>query len=275
MPKLLRVGLAQIDSRLGAVETNLEKHLEWIERARRESVELLVFPELSLTGYRLLHLTSRVAQRAADSRPIARLLDVVGDLHVAVGLVEIGERGELYNSLLWLHDGRLLHHHRKLYLPTYGIFQERRFFSPGRHLELVSALSAPVGTLVCEDLWHPHLARRLATAGARLLVVTSAGPGRIGAEPVPESQSDWEALTRSTALIDTVWVVYCNRTGWEEGSFYGGGSHVVRPGGEISHRAAFLEEELLIADLDLEEADRLRRRLPLLDEHRTDIEGPR
>ena len=146
--------------------------------------------------------------------------------------------------------------------------------SPGRRHELVGGLRAPIGTLVCEDLWHPHLARRLAAAGARLLVVTSAGPGRIGADPVPESQSAWEALTRSTALVDTLWVVYCNRTGWEEGSFYGGGSHVVRPGGEISQRADFLEEELLIADLDLEEVDRMRWRLPLLGEHRTDIEGP-
>lgn len=274
MPKLLRVGLAQIDSRLGEVEKNVDKHLEWIERGRREGVDLLVFPELSLTGYRLLHLTSRVAQRPEASPAIDRLLAGIGPLHVVVGLVEIGDRGQLHNSLLWLHDGRILHRHRKLYLPTYGIFQERRFLSPGRRLDLVAGLPASAGTLICEDLWHPHLARRLARAGAKLLVVTSAGPGRVGREAVPESLADWESLTRSTALVDAVWVLYCNRSGWEEGSFYPGGSHIVRPGGEVLCRAPVLEEELLVADLELGEVDRLRWRLPLLDEHRTDIEGP-
>lgn len=274
MPQQIRIGLAQIDSRLGALEANVEKHIEWIERARQESVELLIFPELSLTGYRLLHLTARVAQQAESSAAVDALVEAAGTMHVVVGLVEIGDRGQLHNSLLWLHDGRILHRHRKLYLPTYGIFQERRFMSPGRRLDLVPGQEPPVGALICEDLWHPHLARRLATAGARLLVVISAGPGRLGNGPRPGSQDAWESLTRSTALVDTLWVAYCNRTGWEEGSFYGGGSHLVRPDGEILCRAELLEEELLTADLDLAEADRVRWRLPLLDDHRTDIEGP-
>ncbi len=122
-------------------------------------------------------------------------------------------------------------------------------------------------------MWHPHLARSLAVAGAKLLVVISAGPGRIGAGPTPESHADWESLTRSTALVNTCWVVYCNRVGWEEGSFYTGGSHVVRPGGEVLARAPFLDEHLLVAELDLREVDRLRWRLPLVHAVRRDIEG--
>jgi len=128
--------------------------------------------------------------------------------------------------------------------------------------------------LICEDLWHPELARRLAAGGAKLLVVPSASPGRIGPGPVPESADTWEVLTRAAAIHNTLWVVYCNRVGWEEGSFYSGGSHVVRPGGEVLARAPYVEEHLLVADLDLREADRLRWRLPLLDDERTDIEGP-
>lgn len=274
MSQQMRVGLAQIDSRLGALDANLEKHLEWMARARQDGVDLLVFPELSLTGYRLLHLTSQMARRVEHSAAIDALVEATGEMHVVVGLVEIGDAGQLHNTLLWLHGGRVLHRHRKLYLPTYGIFQERRFMSPGRRLDLVPGLRPPIGALICEDLWHPHLAHRLAAAGARLLVVTSASPGRLDAGPEPASQRDWEALTRSTALTATSWVVYCNRCGWEEGSFYSGGSHVVRPGGEIVARAAFLEEELLVVDLDLPEADRLRWRLPLLSDHRDDIEGP-
>ncbi len=270
----LRVGLAQIDARLGDVDANLDKHLAWIERARAERVDLLLFPELSLTGYRLLHLTSRVALRPAESPVVARLAAAAPELAVVVGLVEEDERGFLFNTALLLHGGRIEHVHRKLYLPTYGIFQEGRFFGEGKRLELCRLFGNPFGILVCEDFWHSDPAEKLVRAGAKLLAVVSAAPGRIGAAPMPVSQEAWESLTRASALLNTCWVLYCGRVGWEEGTFYTGGSHVVRPGGELLARAAYLEEELLVAEIDLREVDRLRWRLPILDAERTDIEGP-
>jgi predicted amidohydrolase len=270
----LTVGLGQIDSTLGALGPNLELHLEWIEKARQQGVELLLFPELSLTGYRLLHLTSRVALRLDDSQELQRLAEAAGDMTVVVGLVEEDGHGVLYNSAVLLRDGAISHVHRKLYLPTYGIFQEGRFFGPGKRLDLASFAGGGLGVLICEDLWHPHLARRLATGGGKLLAVISAGPGRVGSGTAMDSQEIWECLTRSTALVNTCWVLYCNRVGWEEGSFYAGGSHIVRPGGEIMARAPSLEEHLLVARLDLREVDRQRWRLPLLQSERQDIEGP-
>jgi predicted amidohydrolase len=277
----LRVGLAQIDCRLGDVERNLERHLRWISDARRQGVELLLFPELSLTGYRLLHLTPRVAIQPRGSEVIARLAEAAGEMAVVVGLVEEGEHGVLYNSALFLHRGEILHTHRKIYLPTYGIFQEGRFFGEGKRLGLATLdrggdpRAAPsIGILICEDLWHAEVARRLARGGAKVLVVASASPGRIGAGEEPESQEDWEILTRSAALMDTCWVLYCGRVGWEEGSFYTGGSHIVRPGGQVLARAPFLDEHLLVADIDLREVDRLRWKLPLLRAERGDLEGP-
>lgn len=270
----LTVGLAQIDCRLADLEENLGRHLRWIAEARTQGVDLLVFPELSLTGYRLLHLTPRVALKPRESPVVQRLLEASGEMSLVVGLVEEDEQGVLYNSALLLHGGTLAHLHRKLYLPTYGIFQEERFFGAGRRLDLAPLNGNHLGIVVCEDLWHSELARRLARAGAKLLVVISASPARIGPGALPQNQEDWETLTRATALLNTCWVVYCNRVGWEEGSFYGGGSHVVRPGGEVLARAPFLEEHLLVATLDLREADRLRWRLPLLHDERSDIEGP-
>jgi N-carbamoylputrescine amidase len=269
----LKIGLAQIDGRLGDVERNAGIHLDWIARAREAGVDLLVFPELSLTGYRLLHLTPRVAL-PPGSPVLARLAEAAGPMRVVVGFVEEGERGVLHNSAALLAGGRPVHVHRKLYLPTYGIFQEERFFGAGRRLETIHLPWGTAGLLICEDLWHPELARRLAVAGTKLLIVVSAAPGRIGPGATPESHESWETLTRATALLDTCWVVYCNRVGWEEGSFYPGGSHVVRPGGEIADRAPFLEEHLLVAEIDLRDSDRLRWRLPLLDAERSDIEGP-
>ena len=270
----LRIGLAQIDSRLGDLDHNLAHHLEWIERARGEGVELLLFPELSLTGYRLLHLTPRVAIQPARSERIRRLAAAAPEMAVVVGCVEEDERGFLFNSALLLHGGRIVHVHRKLYLPTYGIFQEGRFFGEGRRLGLCDAFGNPFGILICEDFWHSDPAERLVRAGAKLLAVVSASPGRIGPDPMPASQENWESLTRASALLNTAWVVYCGRVGWEEGTFYTGGSHIVRPGGELLVRAPYLDEDLLVAELDLREVDRLRWRLPILAAERADIEGP-
>lgn len=270
----MTVGLAQMDCHLGDVTANLEQHLEWIARAREGGVELLLFPELSLTGYRLLHLTSRVAIRVDSSEEIERIARAAREMTVVLGLVEEDAEGVFYNSAVLVRDGRVEHVHRKLYLPTYGIFQEGRFFGPGDRLEPAPMADRRFGLLVCEDLWHPGLARRLAAGGMKILLVISAGPGRIGSGEQPASQESWEILTRSTALVNTCWVLYCNRAGWEEGSFYTGGSHIVRPGGEILKRAAYLDEDLLIAQIDPREVDRLRWRLPLVRDIRDDIQGP-
>jgi predicted amidohydrolase len=272
----VRIGLAQIDCRLGDVAANVERHLEWISRARDQGVELLVFPELSLTGYRLLHLTSRVAL-PASAPALRRLAEAAGSMQVVLGFVEESDRGVLHNTAVLLSHERPHLVHRKLYLPTYGLFQEERFFRPGRRLDLATLAWGKTGILICEDLWHPELARRLAFAGSRLLIVPSAGPGRIGtgsSGELPANAESWEVLTRATAMLNSCWIVYCNRVGWEEGSFYGGSSHIVRPGGQILERAPILDEHLLVADLDLREADRARWRMPILADERQDIEGP-
>ena len=194
-------------------------------------------------------------------------------MSIVVGLVEEGPEGFLYNSAVLLDRGEIAYIHRKLYLPTYSIFQEGRFFGQGERLDLAPIHDRALGLLICEDLWHPHLARRLALAGGKVLAVLSAGPGTVGSGEKLESQDTWECLTRSTALVNTCWLVYCNRVGWEEGSFYAGASHIVRPDGQILMRSSSFEEDLLVARLDLREVDRVRWRVPLLQSHRRDIEG--
>lgn len=268
----IKVGLAQIDARLGDLEFNLAHHLEWIAQARAEGVELLLFPELSLTGYRLLHLTPRVAIHPSTSPIVERLRAAAPEMAIVVGCVEEDDNGALYNSALLLAGGEVSHVHRKLYLPTYGIFQEGRFFSEGRQLRMARLFGNPFGILICEDFWHSDPAEKLARHGAKLIGVISASPGRIGPDAMPPSQEAWESLTRASALLNTAWILYSGRVGWEEGTFYTGGSHIVRPGGELLARAPYLEEHLLTAEIDLREVDRLRWRLPILADERSDIE---
>lgn len=268
------MGLAQIDNWLGDLERNTRHHLEWIEKARAERVDLLLFPELSLTGYRLLHLTPRVAIQPARSELVQRLAAAAPEMTIVVGCVEEDVQGVLYNSALLLQGGAIAHTHRKVYLPTYGIFQEGRFFGAGERLGLCAVAGNAFGILICEDFWHSDPAEKLARAGAKMIGVISASPGRIGPDPMPPSQEAWESLTRASALLNTAWVFYCGRVGWEEGTFYTGGSHIVRPGGEVMARAPYLDEHLLVAEIDVREVDRLRWRLPILNQERSDILGP-
>src|SRR5260370_22109454 len=127
---------------------------------------------------------------------------------VVVGFVEEDYLGALYNSAALLRHGHPTFVHRKIYLPTYGIFQEQRFLAAGRRLELAPLPWGRAGVLICEDMWHPELARRLALGGTKLLLVPSAAPGRIGGGEAPQSAESWDVLTPSPALLNTCCVVY-------------------------------------------------------------------
>ena len=235
--EILRVGLAQIDARLGDVEPTSSTTSSGSRRARAEGVELLLFPELSLTGYRLLHLTPRVAlQPATLGRRSPGCAEAAPDMAVVVGCVEEDEHGLLYNSALLLPGGAIAHTHRKLYLPTYGIFQEGRFFDEGRSVSTWrGCLRQPVRRPDLRGL----LALRAGASGWRAPARSCSAwsrprPAASAPTPMPPSQEAWESLTRASALLNTAWIVYCGRVGWEEGTFYTGGSHIVRPGGELA-----------------------------------------
>ena len=148
----LRIGVAQLDCELGDLGANLDRHLAWIDRARAEGVDLLLFPELSLTGYRLGSGVLEVA-RPRDDGLVAELARAAPEMTVVVGLVEEGPAAQLYNTALALHGGRLLFLHRKLNLPTYGNLEEGKLFASGNHVETFST-GAPWrhGVLICADL---------------------------------------------------------------------------------------------------------------------------
>lgn len=259
-----RVALAQIDPRLGHLERNVGLHADAIRSARRAGADVVVFPELSLTGYLLRDQVPDVALRLDDRRlrPIVR---ASSDIDVVVGLVEESSDQRFHNAALYLSRGRVVHVHRKVYLPTYGMFDEGREFAPGATLRRFETPHGPAGMLVCEDLWHPSCAWLLAADGAQVLYVLSSGPSR-GTRPGRgiTSVAVWHDLLRVTAQFQTAYVVYVNRVGFEDGLHFGGGSTVVDPFGRSIVELASEETGLAVGDLDAEVLRRARVSYPLL-----------
>ena len=260
----IRVALGQVAPRLGDLKANLELH----ERAIREAVgtgcDLIVFPELSLTGYLLADLVSELALPLDDPR-LTPLLEASRDIDIIAGLVEDAPGHRFHNVVVYLSKGRVLHVHRKLYLPTYGLFQEGREFAPGNCVRRFDSPWGPAGLLICEDLWHMPCAWLLAQQGAEVIFVLANGPTR-GAKPEREvtSVAVWRELLQTTAQFQTTWMVYVNRTGCEDGLTFGGGSLVVDPFGRISGQAPALDEALEVVDLKSEVLRRARTVYPLL-----------
>ena len=151
----LTLALAQINTHLGDVEANLEKHLAMIHAARTAGAELLVFPELSLTGYVLQDLVPSVAHRPESDDPVFRhLLQASQDIDLVVGFVDEDDRHRFFISAAYLARGEVLHVHHKLYLPTYGLFDEGRFFAWGNRIDAFDTRFGREGILICEEDRH-------------------------------------------------------------------------------------------------------------------------
>ncbi len=269
----LKVGLAQITPKLGDLEANLERHLTAIEEAAESGVELLIFPELSLTGYRLRDLAFSVAIKPTYKDPIfARLLDASRDMDLVVGFVESDTRQKFFISAAYLSGGQLTHLHRKVYLPTYGMFDEGRYFAWGDHLRAFDTRFGRVGLLICEDFWHVSAAYTLWLDGADMLILTSSSPGRGLATEQKIGSARWvEHINQAYASMFTNFILHVNRTGFEDGVTFYGGSTVYAPEGNLLVQAPYYEEALITARLDLNELRRARIRLPLLRDERVGL----
>ncbi len=243
------VALAQIKPKLGCVADNLLLIEGAVERGIREKVGLIVFPELALTGYFLKDLVPEVAL-TLHSPEILRLIELSRRISIAVGFVEISPDYHFYNAALYLEGGEIKHHHRKVYLPTYGLFDEQRYFASGERFRAFDSRFGRMGLLVCEDMWHLSAPYILAMDGATTLLCLSSSPGRgITQADCLGSTTSWQKLTSTTAMFLNSRVVYCNRVGYEDGVNFWGGSEVIDPSGAVSARGAILEEDFVVAEV--------------------------
>src|SRR5574337_2034646 len=266
------IALAQINPALGDLERNLALHEKAAEEAIVHGASLVVFPELSLTGYFLKDIVSSVASPLTSSI-LDRLRDLSRRIDLVIGLVEESPEHLFFNAALYFASGEIRHVHRKVYLPTYGIFDEQRYLAEGSQIRTFRAEIGRSAILICEDMWHPSAVCVASLEGMEILISPSASPGRGGLE---EGQTfanarAWETINRAYAQLFTCYILYANRVGYEDGACFWGGSEVIVPSGEPMAKAEYLSEQILVAEIDPAEVRRAKMLNPLVRDERLDV----
>lgn len=241
----MKISLEQMYPTLGNVEKNLTKIVDKIDKAVENKVDIVIFPELALTGYCMEDLVFDVA---LDEVP-SILLEKSKKIDIVVGMAELGQEEYPYNSAFYLSDGKILHRHRKVFLPNYGIFSEGRYFMEGKSIKAFDTKLGRMGLLICEDAWHQSSSYLLAQDGAKFILNICNSPARLSGEKETLSQN-WEILTKASSLTNGIFNIVVNRVGVEDGIAFWGKSFVVSPYGEIICEGSYLQEESISCDID-------------------------
>lgn len=266
---IIKIGLAQTKPYLGQVKKNLKEALQIIGQAQRKGCDMVVFPELALTGYFLKDLFADVAikQQGPESKALARASKKIS---VLIGCVEEGDDHRFFNAAYYFERGKLHGVHRKVYLPTYGLFDEARDLAPGDRIDIIQTRFGKLGVMICEDAWHPSVPYLLSLAGADYMAVISSSPIR-GFAP-GQAQADsvqlWSQIGISWARLLTTPLIYCNRTGVEEGISFGGGSYLVDARGRISAESKNRKPGLSLGRIVAQQTRAARISTPLLRDER-------
>lgn len=243
--KSLRVALAQINTTVGDIEGNVEKILRYLKSAEKESADIVVFPELCVTGYPPEDLILKPQFVRDNMRGRDRVMSAVGDVMAVVGFVDVNTH--VYNAAAVMHRGTLVDCYHKMYLPNYGVFDEFRYFQAGRRYPVYRICGIHVGLSICEDMWYPEGPSHIQSlAGAELVININASPYSIG---------KWEVRERmlsTRALDNRVVVAYLNAVGGQDELIFDGHSLIFDQNGRLIVRGRQFEEELIIADIDVE-----------------------
>ena len=268
----IRIAIAQINPKLGDLSSNLALYEDRIRRCSEERADLLLFPELSLTGYFLRDTVPSVAL-TTKSAEMKTLKQLSRDLPFVAGLVEESADHRFFNSAIYFEDGEIRHVHRKVYLPTYGMFDEQRYFARGDRVRAFDSKFGRLTLLICEDLWHPSTIYLAALDGALAVLCPSASPlrGIVDGQEQDDNARYWEMINRAYAETYSVFMIYGNRCGFEDGVGFWGGSEIVDPFGQRLAKAAYYDEDFLITDVSLESVRRKRTMSPLLRDEDLDL----
>jgi len=266
------VAVAQISPRLGDVEANLAVYEAQTRAARGAGADIVVFPELSLTGYFLKDMVSTVALRL-DTPEVKQLAELSRGGALLAGLVEETSDFRFFNSAVYFEDGTIVHVHRKAYLPTYGLFDEGRYFARGDRIRSFDSQHGRSAILICEDMWHPSTVYVAALDEAVTIFCPSTSPLRGVSDDQDRDNNAryWELLNSMYAQTFSLFIVYANRVGFEDGVGFWGGSEIIDPSGTRLAKAKYYEEDLIVAEINLKSARRQRVASPLLRDENVDL----
>ncbi|UCC33498.1 MAG: carbon-nitrogen hydrolase family protein [Candidatus Bathyarchaeota archaeon] len=259
MSNMINVASAQIECKVGDKKYNIGLMKKRIRQAKEEGADLVVFPELSLTGYLTRDLTYSLAETIPG--PSISLLEkiVKGEkLHMVFGMPERSgkARGVIYNTAVLLGPKGLIGKYRKMQLPTHSVFEEKRYFRPGYQLPVFETDIGKLGLTICYDMFFPEISRLLRLKGVQLIVCISASPA--------VRRRFFEVFTTARAMENTVFLAYTNLVGLEDGLQFWGGSRIIAPSGYIIARAKYDVEDLVTGKIDYADLERMEAFLPIL-----------
>lgn len=266
MKESFKIALAQMGCRQADKEKNLKKIQEMAIKAKKSGAELIVFPELCVTGYVIRDQLYELAE-TVPGPSTHRIIDLAKKTgtHIAFGIPELSQKAKatIFNTAVLVGPQGLIGKYRKMYLPTHSVFEEKRYFRPGYQTAAFDTNLGKIGLIICYDLFFPEVSRLTRLEGAQLIVCISASPAI--------RRAFFETLTTARAMENTAFLAYVNLVGIEDGLQFWGGSRLIGPQGRILTKAKYDEEDLVIGEVDYTELRSIEPFVPTLRDLRSEL----
>ncbi len=266
MRKKFKISLAQINCKRADKKENLKKIENFVKKAKKQSANLVVFPELSLTGYVVRDQIYELAETIPG--PSTQAVEKISEktqMHIVFGMPELSEKTKatIYNTAVLVGPKGYIGKYRKMYLPTHSVFEEKRYFRPGYQPAVFDTELGKIGLIICYDIFFPEVSRLTRLKGAQLIVCISASPG--------VRKTFFEILTAARAIENTAFLAYVNLVGIENGLQFWGGSRLIAPNGKTLVKAKYDEEDLVTCDVNYSDIKSIEIFVPTLKDLRPEL----
>ena len=266
MREKFKVSLAQISCKRGDKTENIRKIEDNVVRAKKQGAELVIFPELSVTGYVLRDQIYELAETIpGQATNILEKLAVKTGTYIVFGLPELSDKTQatIYNAAVLVGPDGLIGKYRKMYLPTHSVFEEKRYFRPGYQTAVFETELGKIGLIICYDVFFPEVSRLTRLKGAQLIVCISASPAT--------RRAFFETLTVARAIENTAFLAYVNLVGIEDGLQFWGGSRLIGPNGRVLVKTKYDKEDLVIGEVNYADIRPIETFVPMLKDLRPEL----
>jgi predicted amidohydrolase len=266
MKEKIKIALAQMSCKREDKAENLTKIEKTVIKAKKQAADLVIFPELSLTGYVVRDQIYELAETIPG--PSTKVIENIArktKAYIVFGMPELSEKTQatIYNAAVLVGPEGLIGKYRKMYLPTHSVFEEKRYFRPGYQAAAFDTELGKIGLIICYDIFFPEVSRLTRLKGAQLIVCISASPA--------VRRAFFETLTVARAIENTAFLAYVNLVGIEDGLQFWGGSRIVGPNGKVLVQAKYDDEDLVMRDIDYADIRSLETFVPTLKDLRPEL----